>query len=148
MNMNELRDLAAVVTANVRGDDNLRQNLIILIWRDCRMRINFPSGAKMDAGPGRNLDTTIRMAIAGIHHSNEGPIPPKIMLHRVPPALTTNEQILTWMETLPGVAIELRKSWLIFKAERRGTWVPPMQANTLGASTEWISSRLKRRTRK
>jgi hypothetical protein len=48
------------------------------------------------------------MAIAGIHLSNEGPLPPKIMLHRVPPALTTNEQILTWMETLPGVAIELR----------------------------------------
>jgi len=108
MNMHELRDLAGVITANVRGDDNLHQNLIILIWRDCRMRINFPSGAKMDAGPGRNLDTTIQMAIAGIHHSNEGPVPPKIMLHRVPPPLTTNEQILTWMETLPGVAIELR----------------------------------------
>jgi hypothetical protein len=107
MNMHELRDLAAVIIANVRREDNLRQNLIILIWRDCRMQINFPSGAKMDAGPGRNLDTTIQMAIAGIHHSNEGPIPPKILLHKVPPELTTNEQILAWIETLPGFAIRL-----------------------------------------
>jgi hypothetical protein len=48
------------------------------------------------------------MAMAGIHHSNEGPEAPKILLHKVPPELTTNEQIFTWMETLPGVAIELR----------------------------------------
>ena len=108
MNVLELRDLAAVITANVHGNNDPRQNLVILIWRDCRMRVNFPSGAKMDAGPGRNLDTTIQMAIAGVHHSNEGPIPPKILLHRVPPELTTNEQILTWIETLPGVAIQLR----------------------------------------
>ena len=107
MNVHELRDLAAVITANVHGDDDPRQNLVILIWRDCRMRINFPSGAKMDAGPGRNLDTTIQMAIAGIHHSNEGPKAPKILLYRVPPELATNEQILAWIETLPGIAIKL-----------------------------------------
>ena len=108
MNVHELRDLAAVITANVHGDDDPRQKLVILIWRDCRMRVNFPSGAKMEAGPGRNLDATIQMAIAGIHHSNEGSKEPKILLHRVPPELATDDQIFKWLETLPDVAIEFR----------------------------------------
>lgn len=107
MDVHELRDLAAVITASVDADDNPRQNLVILIWRDCRMRVIFPGGAKIDAGPCQDLDTTIQMAIAGIHHSNEGPRAPKILLHRVPPELATNEQILAWIETLPGIAIKL-----------------------------------------
>jgi hypothetical protein len=106
MNVHEPKDLAVLITAEVHSD-NAPQNVVVMIWRDCTARVTFPSGAKMDAGPGRNLDTTIQMAIAGIHHSNEGPKAPKIELHRVPPELTTNEQILAWMETLSGIAVEL-----------------------------------------
>lgn len=106
MNVHEPKDLAVVITAEVHSDDVL-QNLVVMIWRDCTTRINFPSGARMDAGPAQDLDTGIKNAIAGIHFSNEGTTPPKIELHRVPPGLTTNEQILAWLETLPGIAIKL-----------------------------------------
>jgi hypothetical protein len=105
-----ITQLAALITTNVTGEGCLEDGyLIILVWRDCGMRIKFPSGGTMDVGSSnRDLDATIKVALGLIHDCClEVGREAQITVHRVPAALTSAEQIFSWLQSLPGVVLDI-----------------------------------------
>ena len=117
--MHQLKDLAVIITAQIHDANNPFgfETLVVTIWRDCSMRIRFPSGSKMEVDPRWDLDTTIQLAIANLQDGAEGAQELKFRVHRVPRGLATEQEIMAWLRTLPGIQLE--------------AWSPP----TMGVQT-------------
>jgi TATA-box binding protein (TBP) (component of TFIID and TFIIIB) len=112
MDTHSITELAAIIATDV-ADEEFPEGgcLLILVWRDRSMRVIFPSGSKIDTGakPGMDFDAFIDIAIATIHRCrlDMGRLyPPQITVHNVPTSLTTEDQILAWIQSVPGIALE------------------------------------------
>jgi hypothetical protein len=108
MSTHNLTDLAALIITDVI-DEEFPENgyLTILVWQDCSTRIIFPSGSKMNVSAfSRDLDATIKVALGSIHHHClEVGREAQISVHKVPANLTTEEQILAWIQSVPGIVL-------------------------------------------
>ena|ERR1017187_10616082 len=110
MSVHEFADLAAVITIDVAEGHTLH-NLTFLVWRDCGISVASPSGRNIDIDrSGGDLDATINDLAIGVMHiisltvRSGGAVGlQQISVHKVPAGLTTNDQILAWTRTLPGI---------------------------------------------
>ena len=110
MSVHEFADLAAVITIDVAEGHTLH-NLTFLVWRDCGISVASPSGRNIDIDrSGGDLDATITdvatcvIRIIRWYGQGGGHVGlQQISVHRVPAGLTTNDQILAWTRTLPGI---------------------------------------------
>jgi len=122
MSIHNIAELAAIIVTDIK--------LIALIWRDHSLRVIFPGGRKMVANaPGLELDALIDLAIGAIHQYCLGvghEAPPQIIVHKVPAGLVTAEQIFAWMQSVPGIALEIRP------AEEMGVGGPMPPAGLAG----------------
>jgi hypothetical protein len=104
MRIHSFAELAAIVVTDIK--------LIVLIWRDSSLRITFPGGRKMDVNaPGLELDALIDLAIGAIHKYCLGAghgAPPQIAVYPVPADLTTDEEVVAWVQSVPGIVLEFK----------------------------------------
>lgn len=99
--MHSMNELAAVITENI-------SRTIVLLWRDGGARLIFGmTGSKMDAALPANLDTAIQIIT--------GPQSPlaafakfggQVNVYRVPAELTTDIEVLSWLQSNPDVRLE------------------------------------------
>jgi hypothetical protein len=108
----DLAELAALVVSNLTSMESGEESrsLIVFVWRDGAMTIKFPSGRKMFGYPahGKTLESTIHeLAVGAItEYCKVAAIAvAEIRVHLVPTELSTGEQILAWLQGLPGVSI-------------------------------------------
>jgi hypothetical protein len=106
-------DLAAIITSDVTDASGPDYCLTILAWKDCGLKIISPDGSRMNlkALSGVDLEAAIAEAVYIIQFcSNDLGLQqqPRIFVYRVPPGLTTAEQILSWLQRVPGVELEFQ----------------------------------------
>lgn len=111
MSARELTELAAVLVTDLNDGDK-SESLMIFVWRDCAMTINFLSGRRMYVPPGhgQSLDSTVRqIAVQAItkYCQGAGIAVAEIRVHMVPPEASTSEQIFAWFQSIPGISITI-----------------------------------------
>lgn len=99
--IHSLNELAAVITEKL-------SRTIVLLWRDGGARLIFGmTGSKMDAALPADLDTAIQI-ITGPQSplSTFAGLGGQINIYRVPAELTTDMEILAWLQSNPDVRLE------------------------------------------
>ena len=115
MDVHDVTELFAIITTDVVDDEFPNGgHLLIQVWRDLSMRVVFASGSEIDAKarPGMDFNALINTAIALIHQCCQDAgreDPPQITVHRVPVGLTSAEQILAWIQSVPGIALSFKR---------------------------------------